>query len=89
MALCFTNFLTLEDFFDAQIIGRDLSWNTRFQSSKINIFKIPMHLLSIRQWKQIFSDAGFMVKSERICIPDDDLKWRRTAGTLFLTGTRE
>ena len=49
----------------------------------------PMHLLSIRQWKQIFSDAGFMVKSERICIPDDDLKWRRTAGTLFLTGTRE
>ena len=51
--------------------------------------KIPMHLLSIRQWEQIFSDAGFMVKSERICIPDDDLKWRRTAGTLFLTGTRE
>ena len=47
-----------------------------------------MHLLSIRQWEQIFSDAGFMVKSERICIPDDDLKWRRTAGTLFLTGTR-
>ena len=28
--------------------------------------KIPMHLLSIRQWEQIFSDAGFMVKSERI-----------------------
>ena len=48
-----------------------------------------MHLLSIRQWEQIFSDAGFVVKSERICIPDDDLKWRRTAGTLFLTGTRE
>ena len=40
--------------------------------------KIPMHLLSIRQWEQIFSDAGF------VDIPDDDLKWRRTAGTLFL-----
>ncbi len=50
--------------------------------------QIPMHLLSIHQWEQVLCDVGFIVKTKRICIVDDDLQWRRTAGTLFLMGTK-
>ena len=50
--------------------------------------QIPMHLLSIPQWEQVLCDVGFTVKTRRICILDDDLEWRRIAGTLFLTGTK-
>ncbi|MDI1495808.1 MAG: methyltransferase type 11 [Cenarchaeum symbiont of Oopsacas minuta] len=50
--------------------------------------KIHLHLLSRYQWKKIFKDAGFKVKTRRICSPNDDLMWRRTMGTLFISGTK-
>ncbi len=50
--------------------------------------QIPMHLLSIRQWERTLYDAGFTIKTERVCAQSDDKEWRRTAGTLFLTGTK-
>lgn len=49
---------------------------------------LRMHLLSRREWKNLFMDAGFKVKSTMIRDDADGKKWKREMGTLFVTGTR-
>ena len=49
------------------------------------IMKIQMHLHSKKEWKSLFKDAGFSVKTKQV----KDLhkirkKWKREFGTLFI-----
>ena len=50
---------------------------------------VRMHLLSRRQWRRAFADAGFSVRTAQVKDPASRKKWRREMGTLFITGTRE
>ena len=51
--------------------------------------KIPMHLLSKKQWVELFTKAGFScVKTTMIKDKKSTTKWKREMGTLFITGTK-
>ena len=50
---------------------------------------LRMHLLSRRQWRDVFAEAGFAVKTVLVKDPSSRKKWKREMGTLFITGTKE
>jgi len=50
--------------------------------------KIPMHLHSKYEWKKLFLDAGFDVKTKHIKDLQNSRKWKREFGTLFIIGTK-
>ena len=50
---------------------------------------VPMHLLSRRQWREVFAAAGFSVRTTQVKNPASRKKWKREMGTLFITGTKE
>ena len=53
------------------------------------IMKIQMHLHSKTEWKKMFKDAGFSVKTKQIKDLQNKKKWKRELGTLFIIGTKE
>lgn len=57
---------------------------TRWTSS----MGIKMHLLSISEWRNLFTNAGFKTQYKHIRDPDSRLVWRQKMGTLFLTGVK-
>ncbi len=50
---------------------------------------VRMHLLSRRQWRDVFSEAGFAVRTTLVRDPSSRKKWKREMGTLFIVGTKE
>ena len=50
--------------------------------------KIPMHHYSRKEWRQLFKDAGFEVRTRQIRDAKGKSRWKRNLGTLFITGTR-
>lgn len=52
------------------------------------IMKIQMHLHSKKEWKQLFKDTGFEVKTKQIKDLGYRKKWKREFGTLFIIGTK-
>jgi ubiquinone/menaquinone biosynthesis C-methylase UbiE len=52
------------------------------------IMKIQMHLHSKKEWKELFHNAGFDVKTRQIRDLKNAKKWKRELGTLFITGTK-
>ena len=52
------------------------------------IMKVQMHLHSKKEWKDMFKDAGFSVKTKQIKDPHNKKKWKRELGTLFIIGTK-
>ena len=50
------------------------------------IMKIKMHLYSRREWRKLFKDAGFEVKTLQIRDHQGNKKWKREVGTLFIIG---
>ena len=47
-----------------------------------------MHLLSEKQWLDMFKKAGFKTSTSRIRNPGQTIHWKRNHGTLFMTGVR-
>lgn len=54
-------------------------------SKKMNL---KMHLLSKKQWKDLFVDAGFCTKTILVKDKTDKKKWKQQLGTLFIIGTK-
>lgn len=50
--------------------------------------KIPMDLRSKKEWKEMFEDIGFIVKTKQIKDLQNSKKWKRELGTLFVIGTK-
>ncbi len=48
--------------------------------------KVKMHLLSKKEWKDIFEKAGFKVRTKQIKDKNSTRKWKREFGTLFIVG---
>jgi len=51
-----------------------------------NDMKVPMDLRTKQEWKNMFEKIGFSVTMKQITTPNDEKRWRREIGTLFLTG---
>lgn len=59
---------------------------TAIWQEKMNL---KMHLLSKKEWKQAFENAGFIVRTRQIKDKNSLRKWKRDFGTLFIIGKKD
>jgi ubiquinone/menaquinone biosynthesis C-methylase UbiE len=68
--------------------GTDFYTDNKATVRWAKIMKIQMHLHSKKEWKKLFEDAGFKVKTKHIKDFQNKKKWKRDFGTLFITGIK-
>ena len=68
--------------------GTDFYSDNKATVKWAKIMKIQMHLHSKKEWKELFQNAGFKVKTKHIKDLKSTKKWKREWGTLFLTGIK-
>jgi len=68
--------------------GTDFYTDNKATAKWAKIMKIQMHLHSKKEWKELFQNAGFKVKTKHIKDLKNTKKWKREWGTLFLTGIK-
>jgi ubiquinone/menaquinone biosynthesis C-methylase UbiE len=68
--------------------GTDFYTDNKATTRWASIMKIQMHLHSKKEWRQLFFNAGFEVKTKHVKDLKSRKKWKREFGTLFITGTR-
>ncbi len=68
--------------------GTDFYTDNKATARLAGIMKIQMHLHSKKEWRQLFFNAGFEVKTKHVKDLKSRKKWKREFGTLFITGTR-
>ena len=68
--------------------GTDFYTDNKATARWVSIMKIQMHLHSKKEWRQLFFNAGFEVKTKHVKDLKSRKKWKREFGTLFITGTR-
>lgn len=68
--------------------GMDFYSDNRATSNWPEKMNLRMHLLSRMEWRKMFEDAGFQVRTILVKDKTDRRKWRREFGTLFITGTK-
>lgn len=68
--------------------GTDFYTDNKATARWAGIMKIQMHLHSKKEWKMLFQDAGFLVKTKHIKDLKSKKKWKREYGTLFITGIK-
>jgi len=50
--------------------------------------KIPLDFRSVKEWKKLFMNTGFNVKTKKVRDPTNRKKWKREFGTLFIIGKK-
>ena len=68
--------------------GTDFYTDNKATARWAGIMKIQMHLHSKKEWRQLFFNAGFEVKTKHVKDLKSNKKWKREFGTLFITGTK-
>lgn len=68
--------------------GTDFYKDNKATSGWSKKMKIHMHLLSKKQWVEIFKSAGFETRTKQIKDPKNNKKWKRELGTLFIIGKK-
>ena len=68
--------------------GTDFYADNRATAGWSERMDLRMHLLSRREWRGLFEDAGFEAKTTLIRDRADRKKWKREMGTLFVAGTK-
>jgi len=68
--------------------GTDFYTDNKATARWAGIMKIQMHLHSKNEWRQLFFNAGFEVKTKHVKDLKNRKKWKREFGTLFITGTK-
>ena len=69
--------------------GTDFYTDNQATSNWPKMVKLNMHLLSKKQWKQLFVDIGFKTTTIQIKDKTSKKKWKREYGTLFIIGKKE
>jgi SAM-dependent methyltransferase len=49
---------------------------------------VPMDLRSEKEWRKMFNDIGFDVRTKHVLDPKNKSKWKREFGTLFVIGKK-
>ena len=74
---------------DGQFVcGTDFYSDNKATRRWKRVMNIQMHLYSKKEWKNLFENAGFDVKTKQVKDPKNKKKWKREFGTLFIIGTR-
>ena len=68
--------------------GTDFYTDNKTTARWANIMKVQMHLHSKKEWKKLFQNAGFEVKTKNIKDLKNKKKWKRELGTLFIIGKK-
>ena len=68
--------------------GTDFYTDNKATARWANIMKIQMHLHSKKEWKGLFQNTGFDVKTKHIKDLKNKKKWKREFGTLFILGKK-
>jgi len=68
--------------------GTDFYADNRATANWSEKMNLKMHLLSRKEWRTLFEDAGFGVKTTLVKDRADRKKWKRELGTLFVIGTK-
>jgi ubiquinone/menaquinone biosynthesis C-methylase UbiE len=68
--------------------GTDFYTDNKATVRWAGIMKIQMHLHSKKEWRQLFFNAGFKVKTKHVKDLKSRKKWKREFGTLFITGVK-
>jgi ubiquinone/menaquinone biosynthesis C-methylase UbiE len=68
--------------------GTDFYTDNKATTKWSKMMKIQMHLHSKKEWRKLFQNAGFIVKTKHIKDLKSEKKWKREFGTLFITGIR-
>ena len=69
--------------------GTDFYTENKATRRWAEVMKIQMHLHSKKEWKEMFKEVGFSVKTKQIKDLQNKKKWKRELGTLFIVGTKE
>ena len=70
------------------LCGTDFYTDNKATSGWSKMMELKMHLLSKKQWREIFKDAGFETKTRQVKDEKNKKKWKREYGTLFIIGTK-
>ena len=68
--------------------GTDFYKDNKATAHWAKMMKLQMHLLSKREWKKLFKDAGFKTKTKHVKDEKSRKKWKREFGTLFIIGKK-
>ena len=68
--------------------GTDFYTDNKATAKWSKMMKIRMHLHSKKEWKILFQNAGFVIKTKHVKDLENKKKWKREYGTLFITGTK-
>ena len=68
--------------------GTDFYKDNKATSRWSKQMKVPMHLQSKAEWKELFKKHGFKTRTRQIKDLLNRKKWKREFGTLFIIGTK-
>ncbi len=68
--------------------GTDFYSDNKATSNWPDMVKLKMHLLSKKQWRDLFSNVGFKTRTKQIKDKSSRKKWKREHGTLFIIGKK-
>ena len=68
------------------VCGTDFYSDNKATTRWKKVMNIQMHLYSKKEWKKLFANAGFEVKTKHVKDPKSKKKWKREFGTLFIIG---
>ena len=68
--------------------GTDFYKDNTLTKRWVKDMNVPMDLRSEEEWKKMFQESGFKVKSIHILDEQNKSKWKRDFGTLFLIGKK-
>ena len=70
------------------VCGTDFYSDNKATRRWKTVMNIQMHLYSKKEWKNLFTHAGFEVKTKQVKDPKNKKKWKREFGTLFIIGMK-
>lgn len=68
--------------------GTDYYKDNKATTGWAKMLEIPLDLRSKNEWKKMFRNVGFQVKTKQVKDPKNKKKWKREFGTLFVIGTK-
>lgn len=68
--------------------GTDFYADNKATSNWPKKMGLAMHLHSKKEWRELFRNAGFQVRTRQVKDKQDRKKWKREFGTLFIVGKK-
>lgn len=70
------------------VCGTDFYSDNKATTRWKKVMNVQMHLHSKKEWRTLFKNEGFDVKTKQVKDPKSKKKWKREVGTLFIIGVK-